>query len=239
MKLNPTDIALGACLTGALATTSYIFITHMRPGSKPPGAEPQISIIEATFSSEEILGVSLPRYGVKESIWTVAEFGDYQCPPCRFIEEKIKPLFAVHPEASYTFRNYPLRMHPNAKPSALAAIAASKQGKYWEMHDALYANQEDLTQVGIKKLACSLKLNINKFIPDMTLAAKTLKDDITFAYKAKLSFTPSFIVRSPEGVVALMDYAGLEKTLASHKIDTNAKKEEGNQNCKDGSANCK
>lgn len=239
MKLSPTDIALGACLTAAFASTGYIFFTHMRPGSKPPGAEPQISILSGSFSREEILGVGLPRYGVKESTWTVAEFGDYQCPPCRFIEERVQPLFSSYPEASYTFRNYPLRMHSNAKPSALAAIAAAKQGKYWEMHDALYANQEDLTQTGILKLAHSLKLNIDKFTSDMKHSDKTLKDDMTFADKAKLSFTPSFIVRSPEGVVALMDYAGLEKTLASHKIDTNAKNEEGSQNCTDGSANCK
>jgi protein-disulfide isomerase len=74
---------------------------------------------------------------------TLVEFGDYQCPACGQAEPIIEQLRKDYAGKSvrFVFRNYPLTIHPNAPEAAEAAEAAGAQGKFWEMHDALYVNQ--------------------------------------------------------------------------------------------------
>jgi protein-disulfide isomerase len=81
--------------------------------------------------------------GAKDAAVTLVEFGDYQCPACGQAEPIIEQIRKDYADKSFrfVFRNYPLSMHPNAQPAAQAAEAAGAQGKFWEMHDALYSNQ--------------------------------------------------------------------------------------------------
>jgi protein-disulfide isomerase len=61
------------------------------------------------------------------------------------------------------WKNYPLPFHPNAMPSALAAMAAGEQGKYWEFHDKLFANQQKQTRDDFIRYAKELKLDVARF----------------------------------------------------------------------------
>jgi protein-disulfide isomerase len=61
------------------------------------------------------------------------------------------------------WKNFPLSFHPNAKPAANAALAAGEQGKFWEMHDKLFANQQQLDRATYEKYAGELGLNMGKF----------------------------------------------------------------------------
>lgn len=79
-----------------------------------------------------------------DTVVTLEEFGDYQCPPCGELHPTLKKLKAQYgPNLNFIFRNYPLtEIHKNALLAAQAAEAARVQGRFWEMHDLLYENQK-------------------------------------------------------------------------------------------------
>ena len=81
--------------------------------------------------------------GTEDAKVTLVEFGDYQCPACAQAEPVIEQVRRDYQDADFrfVFRNFPLAMHQNAQPAHEAAEAAGAQGKFWEMHDILYRNQ--------------------------------------------------------------------------------------------------
>jgi len=86
----------------------------------------------------------LPRNIPADTVVTLEEFGDYQCPPCGALHPSLKQLkqeFGTH--LNFVFRNLPLAtIHKNAMAAAQAAEAARMQDRFWEMHDLLYENQD-------------------------------------------------------------------------------------------------
>lgn len=88
-------------------------------------------------------------YGNMKSKVTLVEYGDYQCPGCGSAYPIIKQITTQYKDQlGFIFRNYPLStLHPNALAAATAAEAANLQGKFWEMHDKLYENQDSWNQL--------------------------------------------------------------------------------------------
>ena len=86
---------------------------------------------------------STPGPVERRSVVTLEEFGDYQCPPCGQLHPELTILKKEFGERlRFVYRHFPLtQIHPNAQPAALAAVAASFQGSFWEMHNLLYQNQ--------------------------------------------------------------------------------------------------
>lgn len=70
-------------------------------------------------------------------------------------------------EMKLVFKNFPLRNHKFAWPAAIAALAANKQGKFWELHDQLYENYNRLSDQKIREIAQQVGLDIEKFDKDM------------------------------------------------------------------------
>lgn len=74
---------------------------------------------------------------------TLIEYGDYQCPPCSKSALAVERLLKEHPrDLRFVYRHFPTRPHRNAVPAAKAAEAAERQGKFWEMHAKLFADQQ-------------------------------------------------------------------------------------------------
>src|SRR4051812_13331669 len=98
----------------------------------------------------------------------LVEFGDYQCPHCGHAYPLLKKLLEELPqEVSLVFRNFPLaEAHPLATIAALAAEAAGKQGKFWEMHDLIFEHQQQLSTHLFLDLAASLGLDQDQFAKD-------------------------------------------------------------------------
>src|SRR5262249_24985279 len=97
------------------------------------------------------------------------------------------------------FRNNPLPFHPQSMPAAKAAQAAKEQGKFWQMHDALFNNQQDWTQSGepgIMKIAKDIGLDMKKFEKDWKSDKydAAIQEDIKFAQANGASGTPSFFI---------------------------------------------
>lgn len=126
----------------------------------------------------------------------IVEYGDYQCPYCGAAYPVLKELMREFgSQIQFVFRNFPLsEMHPYAKPAAIAAEAAHLQGKFWEMHDAIYENQQHLSESLLIKLAEQLELNIPQFEKDLGKAELEGKVDSDFESGAisGVNGTPSF-----------------------------------------------
>jgi protein-disulfide isomerase len=97
----------------------------------------------APVASEAIVRDTSHSTGASDAVVTLVEFGDYQCPACGQAEPVLEQIRQDYADKSFrfVFRNFPLTIHANAPAAANAAEAAAAQGKFWEMHDALYANQ--------------------------------------------------------------------------------------------------
>ena len=134
----------------------------------------------------------------------LVEFGDYQCPGCAAAHPRLKELLNFYKDnndVNFVFRNFPLSGHANAHIAAEAAEAAAKQGKFWEMHDMLYAKQEewstlpDPTEMFVS-YAKSLGLNENDF--RVALSQHLLSDVVDADYKdgqaVEVGGTPTFFI---------------------------------------------
>jgi protein-disulfide isomerase len=136
---------------------------------------------------------------------TLIEYGDFQCPACEGYEQTVEQVRSKYADDIYfQFRNFPLtNLHPNAFAAARAAEAASLQGKFWEMHDLLYAqvNWQQWTQSSnpsdyFNRYATQLGLDVNKFKDDFASDAVngTVNADLNEANRLGLNGTPSFFL---------------------------------------------
>src|SRR5689334_3482382 len=107
--------------------------------------------------------------GPKDAPLELVEYGDYECPYCGQAHYIVKQLQqALQDELRFVFRNFPLsQIHPDAVSAARAAEAAALQGKFWEMQDILYENQDNLDSESVLQYAAELDLDLSKFVTDM------------------------------------------------------------------------
>ncbi|MEZ7500131.1 thioredoxin domain-containing protein [Flavobacterium sp. Arc3] len=128
----------------------------------------------------------------------IVEFGDFQCGHCGAahpVVEKITKEFGG--QVKFVFRNFPLsEMHAHALDAARAAEAAAIQGKYWEMHNSIFENQEYLQSNDFIVHAEKLGLDIEKFKDDMQLTsvAEKIDNDFESGIRSGVNGTPSFFV---------------------------------------------
>jgi protein-disulfide isomerase len=108
-----------------------------------------------------------PKLGKDSAPIVMVEFSDYQCPFCaRFFSNTLPELKKNYIETGklqFVYRDFPLSRHPEAQPAAEAAECAGEQGKYFEMHDKIFANQASMSKESYKKWAEELSLDMQKF----------------------------------------------------------------------------
>lgn len=139
----------------------------------------------------------LPMKGNVNAPVTIVEFSDYQCPFCSRVEPTIATLLKDMPnDVRVAFINMPLPMHPQAEGAAKAALAAGNQGKYWEMHEKLFANQKALNDDFYLKAAGELGLDIERFKADMNSPeiAKLMAQSKEAGQPYGIGGTPSFLI---------------------------------------------
>lgn len=115
-----------------------------------------------------------PKISTNSAKVTIVEFGDYQCPACKIAFPVVNQILKDYKgQASFVFRHFPLPQHQNAFVASAVAEAAGEQGKYFDMHDKLYENQnewadESNAQESFLKYAQELKLNLEQFKNSLT-----------------------------------------------------------------------
>jgi Na+/H+ antiporter NhaA len=129
---------------------------------------------------------------------TIVEYANFECQYCGRAEPMVRELIADWDEdLRYVFRHLPLAdVHPNAQLAAEATEAAHAQGRFWEMHDLLFAHQDQLDPVSLKRWAGELSLDVERFEDDLRRRryAPRVNADISSADSSGVSGTPSFFI---------------------------------------------
>jgi protein-disulfide isomerase len=136
--------------------------------------------------------------GSSEAKCTLVEYGDYECPHCGHaypVVKRVQKHFGK--KLRFVFRNFPLaEMHPHAESAAEAAEYAGAQGKFWEMHDNLFENQEQLGGALYLRLAQQLGLppqDLRAAVEKREFLAR-VKSDFTGGVRSGVNGTPTFFI---------------------------------------------
>ena len=129
---------------------------------------------------------------------TLLEYGDYECPYCGEAHPIVKAIQKhLGNRLCFAFRNFPLiNSHPHAEHAAEAAEAAGAQGKFWEMHDLLYENQDALDDEHLAQYASALDLDANRLINEVLASTHDgrIREDFRSGARSDVNGTPSFFI---------------------------------------------
>jgi protein-disulfide isomerase len=129
---------------------------------------------------------------------TLVEYGDYECPHCGRAHPIVKALQKKFgSRLRFVFRNFPLReIHPNAEAAAETAEFAGTQDKFWEMHDLIFENQQDLSNELLSDLAKRLKLDSRELATALESGQFTerVQKDFSGGVRSGVNGTPTFFI---------------------------------------------
>lgn len=161
-------------------------------------------------------------YGEGKSGVVLVEYGDFQCPACGQYFPVIKSLKEKYKEdITFQFRHFPLAsIHPNAMAAHRAAEAAGKQGKFWEMHDKLYEQQQSWSTSSSAKTifdtyASGLGLNMSQYQTDFasTETNAIINADMSAGQALGANSTPTFVLDGKKLEENPQDLAAFEKLI--------------------------
>src|SRR5262245_60258458 len=193
------------------------------PAAPAPPPGPAAGTMVATASA--------PVKGAASAKVTLVEFSDYQCPFCaRFhtgTSPQIQKEYVETGKVRHVFRNMPLEaIHPQAFKAHEAALCAGDQGKYWEMHDTLFANQRALQPEQLVGHAKTLGLDAGAFQTclDSGKQAARIREDLAEAERLGLNGTPAFLigVSTPDGKVKTVRFVSGARPYADFKAALDA-----------------
>ena len=138
-----------------------------------------------------------PVLGPASARITIVEFSDFQCPYCAQAVVKMRAVMKAFPtQVKLIFKQYPLEFHSQAGLAAQAAFAAHQQGKFWQLHDLMFANRNDLSRQKILSLASGLGIDMVRFTRDMDSAEtkKAVERDEAEGDQVGVEGTPTFFI---------------------------------------------
>jgi protein-disulfide isomerase len=205
-------------LTAALVASVLTWGVAQVAARLPKGLKLRALLGSAEPIVDLVVGVDPERdhiRGPAKAKVTVLEYGDFECPYCGQAEEPIRALLADYGDVRYVWRHLPLNdVHPHAQLAAEASEAAADQGKFWEMHDLLFAHQGELRLVDLVGYARQLGLDRQRFESDLRKheGAARVAEDVDSADLSGVSGTPSFFVNGRRHQGAY-DLAGLKTAV--------------------------
>ncbi len=157
------------------------------------------------------------RQGPIHAPATLVEYGDYECPYCGVAHAMVNAIqVQLGERLCFVFRHFPLAsIHPFAAHAAEATEAAGEQGKFWEMHDALFENQSALQDDALARYAKSLGLDASRLmsqVMDGTYKAR-VQEDFRLGVRSGVNGTPTFFVNGVRHDGKLQTEALLEALL--------------------------
>ena len=177
-----------------------------------------------SYMSQQLAVPVSPRDHIRGRIdapVTLVEYGDFECPHCGRAYHIVKSAErALGKKLAVVYRHFPLaEIHPHATLAAEAAEAAAAQGKFWEMHDALFENQDALEQEDVLGYAESLDLDLTRFAQELAsdAYAKKVRDDFRGGVRSGVNGTPTFFINGerfdgnwtdPAAFIAVLAQAG-------------------------------
>ncbi len=182
-------------------------------GSQPGAAAPNPNVVENDKAYPDKvytipIGDSAVK-GPKDARVTLIEFSDFQCPPCGESRELLERVLTEYPkDVKLVYKVFPLTsIHQYALGAARAAIAAGKQGKFWEMHDIMYKNQTALTPEKLAEYAKEIGLDVPRWQRDVSApeTQQQVSRDVGDGRAADVDATPTFFVNGKRMTQRSMD----------------------------------
>lgn len=163
-----------------------------------------------------------PTKGPESAAVTIVEFADFQCPHCgEFAPLLDKTVEAHKNDVRFAYKMYVLGKFPNSENAAKACFGAMKQGKFWEMHHLVFANQSRLDQQGLDEMAKSIGLDLGRLHADMQSpeASERLARDHKLGEDLKIEGTPSIFIngRQYDGHQNLDEWINAEIAMTGGK----------------------
>ncbi|HEX3153220.1 MAG TPA: thioredoxin domain-containing protein [Candidatus Angelobacter sp.] len=162
-----------------------------------------------------------PARGQSQAPVTIIEFSDLQCPFCAKVTPTLQELMKQYPDqVRWVFKSFPLDFHADSPLAHAAALAAERQGKFWEMHDLIFANQHNLKRDNLLAEARSLNLDMDRFTADLDGAdvKKQLEADKKEGQGLGVDGTPAFFIngKSFSGAMPMEQFqAAINNALAA------------------------
>ena len=200
--------------SGALESATLPAFFQERTASKA------LASLPITPGPVDVTSMDDPTLRANNPTITIVEFGDFSCPFSKKASTTLHSIVATYRDKiSYTYRDFPISdLHPDAKKAAEAAACAQDQGKFWEYHDKLYLNQEDLRESRLIELAKEVNLNVLDFKQCLSSGRKTaeIEQDIADGVAAGVRATPTFFINNNrvEGAIPETVFAELIKKYA-------------------------
>jgi len=143
-------------------------VDRVRRGDTRPQIE---AAFRLRFSPDTIKSIDLsgsPSEGAKSPVVTIVEWADFECPHCAATAPILAEIVDKHPDqVQLIFKNYPLNAHEHSEGAARAAVAADKQGKFWQLQPLLFQSQKPgLDDATLVKLAHDVGLDMKAFDAD-------------------------------------------------------------------------
>ncbi|MCI0676519.1 MAG: DsbA family protein [Phycisphaerales bacterium] len=158
-------------------------------------------MVSQTHASQLTLPASEQRDHIRgplDAPVTLVEYGDYQCPFCGQAHGILHELMTqLANDMRLVFRNFPLtQIHPFAQRAAEAAEAAGAQGRFWNMHDMLYENQDALDNESLREYAAELGLDVDRFGSELTSGVHVprIREDFASGVRSGVNGTPTFFI---------------------------------------------
>lgn len=197
------------------------FVGGYFTGAFTSGRGPEGLLEEATKAERVAVPIELsPALGPSDALVTVVEFADFQCGYCAHSVQLQKRLLAEFPgNVRWAFKHFPLDMHREAMGAARAAMAAQAQGKFWELHDRLFANQRRIAAPYFTELARELGLEMATFERAMQgdTLEKIVRLDMEVGRRLGVQGTPSFFINGRR-VAGALPYSDLQKIVRQELV---------------------
>lgn len=165
---------------------------------------------------EEVIGRNPHRRGPQQAPFTLVEFGDYQCGPCRATEPAVKSVLKQHAkDLRYVFRDLPLTsIHPLAMQAAVLANRAGADQDFWALHDLLYSTA--LNASSLRRAEDSLKRAGRQSVAE-GMAKDRVNESVREADALGIGGTPMFVLICPGGIVRRVEGIDLVEELIKPK----------------------
>lgn len=206
-EICPCDCpkSFGACLQAGTRCEPAVILGNwmaeqLRQGAAPDALAQQVAQeIAGGFATQQktIETQGFASKGSANAPITIVEYADFECPHCKIASAVVDQVVKAHPgKVRLIYKHFPLSFHPMAKRAAAAAEAAGNQGRFWEMHDAIFATQNMLDEGLILGHAKAIGLDIARFQKDWDDPATVAKVEASRREGQSLGVegTPAFFV---------------------------------------------
>ena len=213
VQVTPTFFVNGKRLEGFTSTTRMKQVVDVELRKISPASVKEASVTELRVGNIDV--TSSPVRGNANASVRIVEFSDMQCPYCAREVEALRQLVNAYPgKVAWHFKSYPLSFHPDSPLAHRALVAAGRQDKFWEMHDAIFANQSSIKKNDLIRLAAQLKLNVAKFNADVEdpKVQAAIDEDQVEGERLGVSGTPAMFING-RPVTGVRSFAELREIV--------------------------